>query len=84
MASTRTRPPARGELGKVIARGQLADLTSGSARVIVGAIIAERLGLAVGDALTVLVPTVTDDGAPAPKLREFTVAGVFEVGTAGS
>jgi lipoprotein-releasing system permease protein len=68
------------ELGKVIAQGQLADLTAGSARVIVGAIIAERLGLAVGDSLTVLVPTVNDDGAPAPKLREFTVAGVFEVG----
>ena len=71
---------SRGELGKVIARGQLADLTSGSARVIVGAIIAERLGLNVGDALTLLVPTVTDDGAPAPKLRQFTVAGIFEVG----
>jgi lipoprotein-releasing system permease protein len=71
---------SKGELGKVIAQGQLADLTAGSARVIVGAIIAERLGLAVGDALTVLVPTVNDDGAPAPKLREFTVAGVFEVG----
>jgi lipoprotein-releasing system permease protein len=70
----------RSELGKVIAQGRLADLTSGSSRVIVGAIIAERLGLNVGDPLTVLVPTVTDDGAPAPKLREFTVAGVFEVG----
>ncbi len=49
-------------------------------RVIVGAIIAERLGLSIGDPLTVLIPTVTADGAPAPKLREFTVAGVFEVG----
>jgi lipoprotein-releasing system permease protein len=27
-----------------------------------------------------LVPTVGADGAPAPKLREFTVAGVFEAG----
>jgi lipoprotein-releasing system permease protein len=71
---------SRAELGKVIAQGQLADLTSGSASVIVGAIIAERLGLTVGDSLTLLVPTVTAEGAPAPKLREFTVAGVFEVG----
>jgi lipoprotein-releasing system permease protein len=71
---------SRSELGKVIAQGHLSDLTSGSARVIVGAIIAERLGLNVGDSLTVLVPTVNDDGAPVPKLREFTVAGVFEVG----
>ncbi|HEY1491852.1 MAG TPA: ABC transporter permease, partial [Steroidobacteraceae bacterium] len=67
------------ELGKVMARGHLTDLASGSARVIVGAIIAERLGLNVGDSLTLLVPTVTDAGAPAPKLREFTVAGIFEV-----
>jgi lipoprotein-releasing system permease protein len=73
-------PSSQGELGKVIARGRLADLTSGSERVIVGAIIAERLGLNLGDALTLLVPTVTGDGAPAPKLREFTVAGIFEVG----
>ncbi len=71
---------SRGELGKAITQGHLADLTSASARVIVGAIIAERLGLNVGDSLTVLVPTVSEDGAPAPKLREFTVAGVFEVG----
>ncbi|MBS0580967.1 MAG: lipoprotein-releasing ABC transporter permease subunit [Proteobacteria bacterium] len=71
---------SRAELGRVIAQGQLSDLASGSERVIVGAIIAERLGIAVGDSLTLLVPTVTDSGAPAPKLREFTVAGVFEVG----
>ena len=47
---------------------------------IVGAVIAERLGLAAGDSLTLLIPTVSADGAPTPKLREFTVAGVFEVG----
>ncbi|HEY0768571.1 MAG TPA: lipoprotein-releasing ABC transporter permease subunit [Steroidobacteraceae bacterium] len=68
------------ELAHVITQGHLADLTPGSGRVIVGAVIAERLGLARGDSLTLLVPTVSADGAPAPKLREFTVAGVFEVG----
>jgi lipoprotein-releasing system permease protein len=73
-------PASRSELGRLITQGHLADLASGSGRVIVGAIIAERLGVNVGDALTVLVPTVNDDGAPVPKLREFTVAGVFEVG----
>jgi lipoprotein-releasing system permease protein len=68
------------ELSSAITIGRLQDLTAGSRRVIVGALIAERLGLAPGDALTVLVPTVSEDGAPAPKLREFTVAGVFEAG----
>ena len=68
------------ELAHAITQGQLADLTAGSGRIIVGEVIAERLGLAPGDSLTVLVPTVDAGGAPAPKLREFTVAGTFEVG----
>src|SRR5579871_3752445 len=68
------------DLGAALTQGHLADLTAGSAHVIVGAVIAERLGLAPGDSLTVLVPQVAPDGTPTPKLREFTVAGVFEVG----
>ena len=68
------------ELAHAITQGHLADLTPGSGRIIVGEVIAERLGLARGDSLTVLVPTVSAGGAPAPKLREFTVAGTFEVG----
>jgi lipoprotein-releasing system permease protein len=68
------------ELGAALTQGHLSDLAAGSEQVIVGAVIAERLGLAPGDSLTVLVPSVSADGAPAPKLREFSVAGVFEVG----
>jgi lipoprotein-releasing system permease protein len=68
------------ELAQVITQGRLSDLTPGSGRVIVGALIAERLGLGAGDSLTLLVPTLAPDGAPQPQLREFTVAGVFEVG----
>src|ERR1700728_1556134 len=60
--------------------GQLSDLTPGSERVIVGAFIADRLGLSRGDDMTLLIPTVTADGAPAPKLRQLKVAGVFEAG----
>jgi lipoprotein-releasing system permease protein len=68
------------ELAHAITQGKLAQLTPGSERIIVGAVIAERLGLAAGDSLTLLIPTVGSDGTPAPKLREFSVAGVFEVG----
>src|SRR5579872_573806 len=68
------------DIGAAITQGHLADLAAGSARVIVGAVIAERLGLSPGEALTLLVPSVSADGTPEPKLREFTVAGVFEVG----
>ena len=68
------------DIGKSLVQGRLTDLIPGSDRVIVGEVIAERLGLGVGDRLTVLVPAVSAEGAPTPRLRELTVAGVFESG----
>lgn len=68
------------EFVQSIRAGSLADLKPGSDNVIVGAIIADRLGLARGDTVNLLIPTVTPDGAPAPKLRQLNVAGVFEAG----
>jgi len=73
-------PDSVRELAHAITQGSLAQLAAGSGRIIVGAVIAERLGLTAGDSLTMLIPTVGADGTPAPKLREFSVAGVFEVG----
>src|SRR5579872_5757053 len=49
------------DIGAAITQGHLADLAAGSARVIVGAVIAERLGLSPGEALTLLVPSVSAD-----------------------
>src|SRR5215469_10645511 len=68
------------ELGTSITQGHLKDLVPGSGRVIIGELIAERLGLVLGDQLTLLVPTVSADGTPQGKLRGFVVAGIFEVG----
>jgi lipoprotein-releasing system permease protein len=68
------------DVAKSIVRGKLTDLTPGSDRVMVSSVIAERLGLDAGDSLTVLVPAVSAEGAPSPKLRELTVVGIFEVG----
>lgn len=68
------------EVARAVTVGQLNELTAGSDRVILGSVIARRLGVARGDPITLLVPTVTADGAPEPRLREFTVAGLFEVG----
>jgi lipoprotein-releasing system permease protein len=70
------------DVAGTVVRGKLTDLVAGSDRVIVGDVIAQRLGLDVGDSLTVLIPAVSADGAPAPRLRELTVAGIFEVGRA--
>ena len=77
-------PKAEGsvtDVGKSLARGHLSDLIPGSDRVLVGDVIAERLGLEVGDSLTLLIPAVSG-GTPTPRLREFTVAGVFVVARA--
>ncbi len=59
--------------------GKLTDLIPGSDRVIVSKAIAQRLGLRVGDRMTVLVPTTDANGAPEPRMREFQVAGLFDV-----
>jgi len=68
------------ELPQVLKQGRLTDLIPGSDRVVVGEVVAQRLGVTVGDTVTLLVPTVNAAGTPEPKLREFTVAGVFEAG----
>ena len=76
--------PSVTRLRHAITEGRLSDLTAGSDRVIIGEVIAEELGLARGDSLTLLIPTVSAGGVPTPKLRQFKVAGVFEVGLSDS
>ena len=68
------------DIGHAITEGHLADLKPGSERVIVGSVIAQRLGLIIGDPVTLLIPISDASGAPTPALRELTVAGSFEVG----
>jgi lipoprotein-releasing system permease protein len=76
--------PSVTRLAGAITEGKLSDLHAGSDTVIIGEVIAEQLGLARGDSLTLLIPTVTAGGVPAPKLRQFKVAGIFEVGLSDS
>ena len=68
------------DVAESIAQGKLTALTPGSDAVIVGQGVAAHLGLLVGDQLTLLIPTTDANGTPTPRLQEFTVAGVFEVG----
>ncbi len=76
--------PSVTRLAGAIKEGRLSDLAPGSERVIVGEVIAEELGLAPGDSLTLLIPTVSAGGVPTPKLRQFKVAGIFGVGLSDS
>ena len=57
----------------------LDELTPGARRIILGRLLALNLGLSRGDAVTLLVPRVTN-GRMTPHLVGFTVAGVFEAG----
>jgi lipoprotein-releasing system permease protein len=68
----------KGKLGQALLEGELADLTPGSEFVLMSRNMAVTLGLGRGDAITVLVPTTNIDGIPEPRLREFTVAGIFD------
>jgi lipoprotein-releasing system permease protein len=64
--------------------GKLSDLTPGSNRIILGRMLAYQLEVGVGDTVTVMTPGSGEAGGTrdqvVPTLREFTVAGIFEVG----
>ncbi len=65
---------------RAVKSGSLDALVAGSNRVILGSVVAQRLGVGPGDPVTLLVPAIGAGGAPEPRLRQFTVAGIFEVG----
>jgi len=61
--------------------GQLADLQAGKYRIVLGSELATYLGARVGDKITVISPQVNSTPAGIiPRLRRFTVVGIFEVG----
>ncbi|UCG72147.1 MAG: lipoprotein-releasing ABC transporter permease subunit [Chromatiales bacterium] len=60
--------------------GELDDLVAGSRAMILGRALALRLGVQVGDPVTVMVPGRGSDGRLRTALREFWLAGVFELG----
>jgi lipoprotein-releasing system permease protein len=64
----------------LLVEGSIDALAPGSNGVILGRDIADQLGVRVGDHVTLLVPTASANGTPEPRLREFTVGGVFQAG----
>ncbi len=60
--------------------GSLAALTPGSDQVILGRGLAGQLGVVVGEPVTVMIPTANAQGDVTPRIRQFTVGGIFEAG----
>lgn len=67
-------------IDRSLVSGSLAALVPGSNQVVLGRALAFRLRVNPGDELTVMVPAAGGDGELTPRIRAFTVAGVFEVG----
>ena len=62
--------------------GRLADLTPGSNRIVLGRMLAYQLQVGVGDIVTVMISGGSSPGTEnfVPRLQDFEVSGVFEVG----
>jgi len=69
------------DIGRHMRAGSLDALKAGEFRVILGADLARALGALPGDKVTLIAPQglVTPAGV-IPRLKQFTVAGLFEVG----
>jgi lipoprotein-releasing system permease protein len=61
--------------------GKLSDLTPGLNRIVLGRMLAYQLEVGVGDTVTVMIPdSSAAGGAIVPRLQNFQVVGIFEVG----
>ncbi len=69
------------DIGSHMVAGKLQALAPGQFNIVLGSELARALGAAVGDKLTLIAPQglVTPAGI-LPRLKQFTVAGIFEVG----
>ncbi len=66
-------------VGEFMLDGSLEDLKAGEGNVILGRVLAIKLGVGVGDRVRLLVPQITA-GRLKPRLTSFRVSGVFEAG----
>ncbi len=77
-------PSMEGDVSDVVSHingGDLGLLEEGKYSIILGSELAIALGAGIGDSVTVVAPQVTiGPTGIMPRLRRFTVAGIFEVG----
>ncbi len=68
-------------VGDFMVQGTLDDLQTAGYNMVLGRLLALRLGVDVGDRVTLLVPqTGLTAGDIRPRVRRFTVSGIFEAG----
>ncbi len=68
-------------VGEKMVAGTLDVLQPGSFNIVLGSELASRLGVGIGDRITLITPSANVSPAGIlPRLKRFTVAGVFEVG----
>jgi len=73
--------PRVSEVANRIVEGHLEALESGEFGIILGSELADYLGVITGDKVTVITPQLTATPAGIlPRLKRFTVVGVFQVG----
>lgn len=73
--------PRVSEVAKRLVSGSLQSLKAGEFGIILGAELAEHLGVIPGDKITVITPQVTPTPAGIlPRLKRFTIVGIFHVG----
>jgi lipoprotein-releasing system permease protein len=72
--------PEVSDIDKFMTAGNLASLRPGEFNVVLGNGLAAALGVGVGDKVTLVAPKATSTPAGIlPRLRRFTVTGIFEV-----
>lgn len=77
------REPRVSEIGQYLVEGELESLAPGGFNVLLGRDLALRLGATVGTPVTLVAPRaqITPAGV-LPRMRRFTVSGIFEAGHA--
>ncbi|SEF99032.1 lipoprotein-releasing ABC transporter permease subunit [Marinobacterium lutimaris] len=68
-------------IGQHMEHGTLNDLEAGEYRIVLGELLARYIGASVGDKVTLVLPEASVSVAGiTPRLKRFTVSGIFSVG----
>ena len=73
--------PKVSRVGSNMKSGELTDLVAGQFGIVLGAELANSLGVLVGEKVTVISPQINSTPAGIlPRLKRFTVVGLFQIG----